>query len=839
MRWLKFAISLLSTLLVCWLLSRPAGPVTFSPLRFLSPWEGFWQNGKSFADKGQQLSLKGLQAKGEVVYDENYIPHIFADNLEDAVFLQGYITASDRLWQMEFQTHVAAGRVSEVFGKGPGDAAITLDRENRKKGLLWAAQRTVEALKKDEETYKIMQAYTKGVNAYIESLCPADYPIEYKLLNYAPEAWSPLKTALLLKFMANNLTSRSEDIENTNALKLWGRETYNLLYPEHPFPQAPIIPEGTPFDFKNPLFSPEPAQKTPKPMKKKAAVSVDYIGEAVEKNTENNLAQTPAPLFNQALMSRPDKGIGSNNWAVSGQKTASGYPILCNDPHLGLNFPSIWYECQLSYGGKMVYGASLPGAPGIISGFNDSIAWGVTNAERDVFDFYAIKYKDASKNEYELNGKWLPTEKKIEEYKIKGGEILRDTVIYTHYGPVVYADTERGDLALRWTAHDPSLEAKTFLLLNQAHNYQDYEKAISFYDCPGQNFVFAAAAGDIAIWQQGKFPNKYKEQGLFVLDGADSAQAWRGFVPKEYNPHIVNPVRGYVGSANQAPTDASYPFWYPGGYFESFRNRRLNQRLDSMQNIKPEDMQQLQQDEYAVYAADILPLMLSELDSATSLKAEHKKIAQQLKKWDYFYRKDATEPSVFEVWWHYVSMGIWEDEFQKQQAKLLYPERAATILLLRDSVNFKFYDNINTTDKRENRRDILVQAFVQAYDSLQKVSKNPAEWVWYKQKQTRIQHLTRVLKAFGQYELAVGGNNNILNAIGKAWGPSWRMVVAFGKGGVEAYTVYPGGTSGNPGSPYYDNFVADWAEGKYHKAVIMRSPETGKGEALRRIKVSP
>ncbi|HUM66397.1 MAG TPA: penicillin acylase family protein, partial [Chitinophagaceae bacterium] len=197
---------------------------------------------------------------------------------------------------------------------------------------------------------------------------------------------------------------------------------------------------------------------------------------------------------------------------ISGARTQSGFPLLANDPHLELSFPSIWFEQQLSMPGTNTYGVSLPGSPFVIIGFNDSIAWGVTNAGRDVKDFYRVRFRDHTKQEYWFNGKWEPTQLRIEEIRVRGGATVYDTVAYTVHGPVMFDESftttssPETNLAVRWVAHDPSNEGMTFYRLNRANNYDDYASAISTFDCPGQNFVFASKSGDIAIWQQGKFP---------------------------------------------------------------------------------------------------------------------------------------------------------------------------------------------------------------------------------------------------------------------------------------------------------------------------------------------
>lgn len=829
MRWLKFVLSLFATLLLLWGINSPMGKITFRPLTFFSPWEGFWENAEKkeslFAEKEV---LNGLNAPVKVVIDEARVPHIFAENVEDAAYTQGYVTARDRLWQMEFQTIAAAGRLSEIIGRGPNEAVLKLDKEMRRKGLNFGAEKSWAEMQKSPEVLKAVNAYTAGVNAYIATLSDKDLPLEYKLLNYRPENWNPLKTALLLKYMANMLTSRSLDIPHSEVAKTYGKELYAVMYPERAFPQAPIVPEGSAFDFKNEAFdiknNDAPKKGTfhkNKVKSKPKSTGGSYILDG--KLIGENAPYTP-------LMETPEEGLGSNNWAVAGSKTASGSPILCNDPHLGLNLPSIWYELQIHTPEANTYGVSLPGAPGIVIGFNDSISWGVTNSERDVWDLYKITFKDESKNEYKVGNTWQKVEKKIEIYHVKGEDDIIDTIYFTHLGPILYNESPQGPLALKWTAHEPSNEAMTFLKLNKAHNYADYTEAISTYQSPGQNFVFASRKGDIAIWQQGKFPNRYKEQGIFVLDAADSAQAWKGYIPQAQNPHVFNPARGYVGSTNQHPTDESYPY-YTSGLYEYFRNRRLNQRLDSLKNISIEDMKNLQLDNYGVAASDILPTLLAELDT-TNLKGEAKTAWEMVKKWDYMYEKNAIAPSVFETWWHYIHQGIWEDDFmEKGLAGYDRPSMAATIVLLRDSAKFKFFDNVATKDTQENRKFIVNQAFVLALDSLKRLSPQPENWKWHVARATSIRHLTRVLRPLGRYDIPTNGNKNVLNAVGPTWGPSWRMVVALGKE-IEAYGIYPGGQSGNPGSPYYDNFVNEWADGKYRKIWFMESALDNNGKAL-------
>ncbi|MFY8004497.1 MAG: penicillin acylase family protein, partial [Chitinophagaceae bacterium] len=345
---------------------------------FLSPQTGFWQNAEAVdADFSENISLQGINAKAEVLLDDRLVPHVYAETDADAYFVQGYLHAKFRLWQMEFQTHVAGGRLSEI----QGEAGLKIDKYFRRLGMVYGAENSMKELEKDPEIKAACDAYTAGVNAYINQLNPKDYPLEYKLLDYKPENWTNLKTCLFLKFMSFDLSGQGDDdLLATNTKNFFGYELYQQLFPLAADSLDPILPKGTTFA--------SPTVKTVTP----ASFDSLYIGKA--------------DSFSRISPIIPDKNNGSNNWAVSGTKTASGRPILCNDPHLGLNLPSLWYEIQITTPTSSSYGVSFPGSPCVIIGFNDSASWGVTNAGRDVKDFYRIQFKDSTMKQYQLNGNW-------------------------------------------------------------------------------------------------------------------------------------------------------------------------------------------------------------------------------------------------------------------------------------------------------------------------------------------------------------------------------------------------------------------------------------------------
>ncbi len=806
MKYIKPLLTLLVTTALIYFLNNKQG-VAPAFGKFLNPFSGFWQNAESVGKPSDnRFDLLGLNEEVKVYFDERLVPHVFAKNDEDLYYMQGYITAKYRLWQMEIQTHNAAGRVSEIVG----EKALESDRLQRRIGLGFGAERAQELTTKDEQSQRLIQAYCNGVNAYIKNLSPKDFPIEYKLLDYTPEEWTPIKVALLLKNMANMLSVYEYDIENSNFVAKYGIDEFRKLYPDFIADEDPIVPVGTKW-------------------------SSDNLQVEKQKLTSYSQQQNSVTFAN--ALQKPDEINGSNNWAVSGSKTTSGKPILCNDPHLQLSLPSIWYEMHLVSPNMNVYGATLPGSPAVIIGFNDSISWGVTNGGRDVRDWYKLTFKDDTHDEYEHKGGWRKTEKRVEKFNVRGEEPRFDTVIYTHYGPVVFDKSfghaeSKKYLSMSWIAHLPSNEFKTFYGLNCGKNYNDYLNALDYYTCPAQNFVFASRSGDIAIKEQGKFAirDKATEQGKFLSNGVSGEDDWTDFIPQRANPTSTNPTRGFVSSANQHPTDSSYPYYYPGlGVYETYRNRRINKLLTEGQQIDVAFMKKMLSDNYNLHAQEALPVMLSILNK-NSLSKEEQNFLRLLSHWNFYNNPEEVAPVYFEIWWNELRKMLWE-EMADEAVPMNQPNFYTTVCFLKTDSTSKFYDNISTTDRMETRSDIVTDAFHRIKDTLTEkqfteVSEpygrdatihqpnlNPHDWGTYKA--TKVAHLARI-DAFSSLHVYNGGNRGIINATNATHGPSWRMIVD--EGNMKAYVVYPGGQSGNPGSMHYNNMVDTWAKGEFYEA---------------------
>ena len=793
MRPLKISLSLLITIILVYTLNR--GWNLGSPIpplgKFLDPFHGFWQNATDQGTANKASSIPGLSDKVTIIYDSIGVPHIFATNDNDLYFTQGYVTANDRLWQMEFQTHAAAGRVSEIIGK----AALDYDRRQRRLGMVTAAQNAIQSMESNPVSKAMVDSYSKGINAYISTLSYEDYPFEYKLLDYSPEPWSGIKCALLLKSMAQTLNMGEKDLEMTNALSLFGKDMIALLYPDREKVGDPIVDNAGNWKFK------------PAPM--------DSVPLALPKEL---VSLTPTEK------SPPD--VGSNNWAVSGSRTATGAPLLGNDPHLQLSLPSIWYIIHLNAPGVNTMGASLPGSPAVISGFNDSIAWGVTNAQRDLVDWYKIQFKDASKKEYLSDGAWKTATKVVERFAVKNGEPFYDTITYTHHGPVVFdesfhQESEAAHFAFRWIAHDPSEEIMTFYKLNRGKNHADYMAALDHYASPAQNFVFASVSGDIAMRIQGKYPVRRNLEGRFILDGTNTSTEWKAYIPNEQNVMYKNPARGFVSSANQYPVDSTYPYYVGGMSFEAYRNRRINTVLSGLTKATVKDMMNLQNDNYNLKAAESLPVFISYLDKA-KLNDTEQKALDVLSAWDYFNNIDSEGASYYEAWWDELMPLIW-DEMDSAHVAMRRPTTFNTIYLLKHHPSLSFFDVLSTPEK-ETAAEVVQKAFSKGVAAIEEWKKKKSTApAWGVFKDGFVGHLLR--QEALSYHIIHGGNHDIVNAHSRTHGPSWRMVVSLEKSGLKAWGVYPGGQSGNPGSPYYNNMLEPWTKAQYFNMHFVQTQE--------------
>ncbi|MGB8195196.1 MAG: penicillin acylase family protein [Chitinophagaceae bacterium] len=753
--------------------------------KLLNPFTGAVQNENDGQLQASELNIPVKELKGsvQVFFDERNVPHIYARETEDVYFAQGYVTAAFRLWQMDFGSYAAAGRMSEIFA---GTQYLEYDRNQRRLGILEAAKRSLELILAEPTASAALNAYTKGVNAYIQQIQPRNLPFEYKLLDYQPEPWTNLKSVLIMKNMANRMTGYEEDLYMSKMMVALGEERFNKLFPEHYGETNPVMNIDKPEE--NIAFR----HRMP-----------DYLN--YEFLTRNSVIEKSA--WNPRL--------GSNSWAVSGKKTKSGFPILANDPHLNLSLPNVWMEMQLTAPGMNVYGVTIPGTPAIIIGFNENIAWGLTNGADDVKDWYKLKISpDYSK--YEMDGNWLPLQTRIEPIRRRGQAVFYDTVYNTMHGPIVYnksftgKETDLADMALRWELHRPSNEFLSFILLNKAKNYQEYKAAIRQFHTPLQNFTFACKDNSIAINHQGSMPVKWPGQGKFILDGTNSTHLYKAYISPDSLPQLFNPGSNYVQSANQRPTYDNYNYYYNGNYNET-RANRIEQLLKDAQQMDIDAMKRMQLDNTNSFTVIALPELLKTVND-TLLNNEHKLSLSKLKTWNCSYDYNNEVARLYEQWWRNIKANTW-DELRNFRYYIKAPSDEVLLDLIMNDPGNAYFDMQDTRNK-EIATDIITQAFIAAYADVKEVSKQ-GKVKWSDFHTVNLLHLTN-LPALSKVNLPAAGQQEALNAVSRNWGPSWRMIVELGER-PRAVGIFPGGQSGNPVGQHYDNFIDSWNKGSYYE----------------------
>jgi penicillin amidase len=477
---------------------------------------------------------------------------------------------------------------------------------------------------------------------------------------------------------------------------------------------------------------------------------------------------------------------------------------------------------QLNAPGYNTYGVTLQGSPAIIIGFNEKTAWGTTNVGSDVMDWYEVSFRDETMQEYRHDGEWKKADRRIEEFKVRGGETVRDTVVYTHHGPVMKVRDSEGEgpvyHALRWIAHEPSNDLKTFYGFNKMQNYEDYREAVGHYVAPAQNFVFADQTGDIALWVSGKLPRKWEYQGRTVSDGSDPAYDWNGWIPTDHNPHIKNPERGYVSSANQESAAPDYPYYMDDDFAPYERGRRINDRLEEMNDITPQDMQQLQMDDFAYTASNLIPQLI-EWTSQKDLSEIEQRVLDEMKSWDFMMEAELIQPTVYQMWRSRFYQNVLRDEYAGTEASLRGPSRDIFVEIIKKDPEMPFVDDIDTPVK-ETVEDIVTSSYKEAIANLvERYGEDTQNWRWGIDIDNDIDHIAQI-PGFGKQNLFSSGSAESVNATRGGNGPSWRMVVELGPE-VKGWGVYPGGQSGNPGSPHYDDLVEPWRTGELFELNFM------------------
>jgi penicillin amidase len=559
-----------------------------------------FQFSRAFAQQASRtITIPGLHGRLTVRRDERGIPYIEATNDEDLYFGQGYATANDRLWQMDLMRRTARGELAEILGAGPNNAVIEQDKQHRTMGF--AQEVDAELAQASPQTRAVLAAYARGVNAYIDSLDPKSLPPEFQILKYKPRPWTPADSLLPVKLFAEALSTTWRLDVMREALAVLPAEKRAALMPETSVLDVLVVGKDT---------------KRLKAVTQQNGTIVSGGLLAALANDQENASQAleRIGLYAEGL-------AASNNWVVSGKHTASGKPLLANDPHLAASAPSIWHMVQLSAPGLRVAGVTAPGLPGVVIGHNERIAWGFTNVGPDVQDLYIEKFDPANPRRYLTPQGWRDAEMRHEEIKVRKGfdnsetDITRLDVTVTRHGPIILErDSKR--YALRWTALDPKANnADSSYLVAKARNWKEFTQALHSFTAPTQNVVYADVDGHIGYYAAGIIPMRKSGDGSVPYDGATDAGDWTGWIPFDKLPHLYDPPTGIIVTANQRIVGTDYPYFLTHSWAQPYRARRIWDLLNQKPKLTIDDFRRIQGDVYSIGLASFAR------DSAKILKA--------------------------------------------------------------------------------------------------------------------------------------------------------------------------------------------------------------------------
>ncbi|MEN2766900.1 penicillin acylase family protein [Ornithinibacillus xuwenensis] len=742
----------------------------------------FFVNGyinKSLPQLEGTIELSILQDEVKVITDESGVPHIKAENLHDLYIAQGYIQAQQRMFQMELSRRQASGTLSEVVG----EKAVNQDKYFRTLGLRRAAEKSYDIY--SDESIEVLELFASGVNAYIkDAKANNSLPIEFTLLGFEPNEWTPIDSLTIGKYMAFDLGGHWEQQAfNYYLLNNFEEEKAYELFPTYPENKPTIIKEG-----------------------------------------ELDIATS----FEHAVI--PHAFNGSNNWVVSGDKTESGMPLLADDPHLGLATPSIWLQMHLEAADMNVSGVIFAGVPGIILGHNENIAWGVTNTGPDVQQLYIEKRNPDNANEFLYEEEWEAATVIDEPIKVKDGETIDYQVVETRHGPVVseFAEDTGKDtvLSLRWTALDATTELEAILEINQAKNWEEFEKGLEKFLAPAQNFVFASTDGTIAYKANGKIPIYEKAADALVpLPGWDSAYEWKGFIPYDELPRVVDPEKGFIATANNKIAPDSYPYHISNVWAQPYRYERIEEVLESGDDFTASDMQALQMDQTDLRAREFVPIFQDVL-AESELGEKEAEAMELLTDWDYIAAEEKPQSLIFEYWMMEIQDIFYEDEIPETMMELFHIQGQAAENLLRKAASGE-----ETIWMRENggMETVLKTSLENAISELtEEYGNDLTAWEWGDYHQVQFNHplssASPFLDLFFNKEdpLPVGGSS--VTPMAASYdaetgevdhGASWRFVIDTSDMNTGYHIVGPG-QAGHFKSEWYHDQMDDWVEGDYH-----------------------
>ncbi|HET6670413.1 MAG TPA: penicillin acylase family protein [Pyrinomonadaceae bacterium] len=777
----RHAASLLRLLLLAFLLSSVA-PQTL--------------NAQTPAPASTSIQIAGLRARVTIRRDDRGIPYVSADNDEDLYFGQGYATAMDRLWQMDLLRRNARGELAEILGT----SALEEDKRHRTFGFAHVAE--AEVAQASPQARAILEAYAKGVNAYIESLEQKKLPPEFQLLQYQPRPWTPADSLVVVKLFFESLST-------TWRLDVM-REAFAQLPPAK---LAALLPETSVLDVL--VVGKDSTRKTTQanhgslqPLKVSVAVFEALVND--EANQVRSLSRVG--LHAEAL-------AASNNWVVSGKRTASGKPLLANDPHLAPSAPSIWHLVHLTGPGVRVAGVTAAGLPGVVIGHNDHVAWGFTNVGPDVQDLYIEKFDPANPLRYQTPKGWRDAEVRHEQIKVRKGftdtatDVVNHDVTVTRHGPIVLEkDSKR--YALSWTALNPKLtDPRQGYLLNRARNWREFITALRSHTSPTQNVVYADVEGHIGYYAAGIVPVRKSGDGSVPYDGATDDGEWVSFLPFENLPHLYDPPSGMIVTANQRIIGTDYPHFLTHSWAQPYRARRIYDLLQKTPKLTADDFRRVLGDTYSIAGSTFAQAIVKSLKghAATQQDAKLQQTLVAIEKWDGHVNADSAVAPIV------------------AQMRLAVRSKILTAALGPDLVKIFQWSNFDTTlDKIivEQPKDWLPKEFatyadlyLAAYqDARQVLTKSlgtdESKWVWGEMAKARFPHPLAIAPLVGlQFSIPpvpqngtgglLGSTVNVGNSV------SMRLIADPAAWDKTQHGIALG-ESGIPASKHWNDQLPDW-----------------------------
>ncbi len=758
------------------------------------PAAGFLWLKSSLPQVDGEAALPGLEAEVSVLRDADGIVTITAESDMDAYRALGYVHAQDRLWQMDFMRRSGAGRLSEVVGA----PTLRIDKIMRTLGFYSLAEASYEKL--SPEVRAALDAYTAGVNAYMENKSGA-WPPEFYLLRYRPEPWTPADSLVWGRLMAIQLSGnwRSELLRaRLNAFL--EPEEIRALWPDYPA-DAPVALAD---------------------LDRKAALD---------------------PL--EALPWALEPKDASNSWVLSGARTTTGKPILANDPHLALKSPGLWYLVDIQTPSGRIRGASAPGVPFIVLGQNEHLAWGFTTTHSDTQDLFVEKLDPAREDHYITPDGPRPFETREEVIKVRDEEDVVLTVRRSRNGPILDDIAEPRDLesaaktagaeekrvlALAWPAlRDDDLIPQAIYGFNRAGNWAEFLDASRFFHSPQQNIVYADTEGNIGLVVPGRVPMRAKGDGRVPVPGWSGEYDWQGFIPFAELPQGSNPESGLYVVANNKIVDDAYPHLITADWPSSYRAARIQEVLDALPQSSIEQSLALQNDNISLAARQIMPLLLQ---TKSSYRAAPQAL-ELLRNWDFSMDRDRPEPLIFANWLAELNRAMLEDELGEEFSSFQVPKTELLTRILRNdpSVATQNWCDYTDIDGEQSCNDILANALLKALYNLDSAfGGDMSKWRWGDVHRATLPHpvLSRVPVLRDLFDISVetDGGGETVNRAGMSFrgaieerfidrhGAGYRAVYDLANPDNSRFMISTG-QSANPLSPLYDSFTQRWSNGEY------------------------